>query len=55
LEKDVYWESNELEKLYNNMANRLCINARQQELNKRIDYCENFTKTMQEMLDQKKV
>lgn len=54
LEKDVYWESNELEKLYNNMANRLCINARQQELNKRIDYCENFTKTMQEMLDQKK-
>jgi hypothetical protein len=43
------------ERVYATLAGRLKLHARQREMNQRIDYCEDFSKTVHEMLNQKHV
>uniref|UniRef100_A0A1I8BLC2 DUF155 domain-containing protein n=1 Tax=Meloidogyne hapla TaxID=6305 RepID=A0A1I8BLC2_MELHA len=43
----------DIERVYESLAKQLKLQSRQRELNKRIDYCEYFAKTIHEMLDQK--
>ncbi|KAL7078454.1 hypothetical protein ACQ4LE_002283, partial [Meloidogyne hapla] len=53
LNKDIYWDLLDIERVYESLAKQLKLQSRQRELNKRIDYCEYFAKTIHEMLDQK--
>uniref|UniRef100_A0A915LQM6 DUF155 domain-containing protein n=1 Tax=Meloidogyne javanica TaxID=6303 RepID=A0A915LQM6_MELJA len=53
LNKDIYWDLLDIERVYESLAKQLKLASRQRDLNKRIDYCEYFVKTIHEMLDQK--
>nr|CAD2194316.1 unnamed protein product [Meloidogyne enterolobii]CAD2205258.1 unnamed protein product [Meloidogyne enterolobii] len=55
LNKDIYWDLLDIERVYESLAKQLKLASRRRDLNKRIDYCEYFVKTIHEMLDQKHV